>query len=491
MSILRKILLILLMSLPGVVTFADGKMPSGEGTKEKPYLLANFDNLEWFREQAKTNGAICAKLTMDIEAPEGKTWYGIGPDNKQFTGTFDGDKHTITGLKYETDKYTGSFGFIMYLGTGGIVKNLILEDCNFSCSTQSGLGGVCGSSNQGIIDHCAFVGGKLTNKDSNGITGLICGSMSGGSVNYSYTTSTTIDAYADKFGTIAGVANNVLLNKCFSMAYSQERPLVGQANSVESQTSEGNVVPERFASGEVTWKLSEGDEEGKKVWRQNLQEYYPGEGKSDELPVFTADHEEVYRYGEENKPLAAGKFTTCWYLKPITLNKVTAYIANGVNQNNVTLEQVNSTEKNIPYVLYSQTGGTYSLPICYFNKKALSDEIRVGGNNLMVGQVKGKDIVREDDCVRYVLQTQNEVQALYKVGATKVTAANFKCYMEQKVANDEARTSLGFSFGEPTGIEEIQDNQEQMELPVNIMGQRVGNATRGIYIINGKKFLAR
>lgn len=475
---------------------AGTKPVNGEGTKDNPYQIATYANLVWFVDEVYKGGEkteICAQLTENIRYDSQYSWFGIGANGKAYSGVFDGNMHTISGLVYENTTYTGPFGFISVMGNGGVVKNLILTDCNFNCPSQKGLGVVCGKSTGGIISHCSVQNNTMTNNSVSGMTGMICGQITSGTITHCYSTKNNVGVNSSDFGTIAGVGDGLILKRCVAMVQngSTNLPLVGNRPSVSPDNCFGNVSADRFASGEMTWVLSDDEAENQKIWRQNLKEFHPGEGESDELPVFTADHEEVYRYGEENKSLEKGKFTTCWYLKPITLNNVTAYIAKGVNQNNVTLEQVNSTEKNIPYVLYSENGGTYSLPICYFNKKAFLEEKRVD-NNLMVGQVKGQDIVRKEDCVRYVLQTQNGVQALYRVGATKVTAANFKCYMEQKVnPQANARTSLGFSFGEPTGIEEIQDNQGQTEQPVNIMGQRVGNATRGIYIINGKKFLAR
>lgn len=484
-------------SHPSNADNAGTKPTYGDGTKDNPYQIVSYDNLVWFADEVALNKqtSICAKLMANIEYNETYKWYGIGDVEVAFLGEFEGNKHTISGLTKSYDKDI-PFGLIVNMGSSGVVKNLILKDCDFSAPSTKGLGVVCGKSYGGTISHCAVINCSLTNTAINGVTGMICGNISSGEITHCFSTINNLEATnASNFGTIAGVGNTLKLERCVSKARENlnNPPLVGSSTSVSSNYCEGNVSAERFASGEMTWVLSDDEDENQKIWRQNLKEFHPEEEKSDELPVFTDDHEEVYRYGEENKSLEKGKFTTCWYLRPITLNNVTAYIAKGVNQNNVTLEQVNSTEKNIPYVLYSETGGTYTMPICYFNKKAFFEEKRVD-NNLMVGQVKGQDIVRKEDCVRYVLQTQNGVQALYRVGATKVTAANFKCYMEQKVtpqANDEARTSLGFSFGEPTGIDEIRDNQGQIGQPVNIMGQRVGNATRGIYIINGKKFLAR
>ena len=91
-------------------------------------------------------------------------WTPIGnSEGNAYTGTFDGKGHTISGLYAEinggnSDTYVGLFG---YIGTGGTVQNVTVEDSSLSASTTGDsayAGGVCGDNNGGTISNCTSSG---------------------------------------------------------------------------------------------------------------------------------------------------------------------------------------------------------------------------------------------------------------------------------------------------------------------------------------------
>ena len=122
---------------------------SGSGTKESPYQIGTADGLKWFRD--KVNAAkkikdtnICAVLTKDIVLDATENWEPIGKDlsagvgTYPYTGTFDGNGHTISGLNVtDNDTYAGLFGYVC----GGTIKNLTVAG-NVSTTTSSGAGGI-------------------------------------------------------------------------------------------------------------------------------------------------------------------------------------------------------------------------------------------------------------------------------------------------------------------------------------------------------------
>ena len=138
---------------------------STEGLKN----IAKLVNEEW-------KLGINITLTADIDL-KGIDWTPIGKDdNKAYTGTFDGNGKTITGLTVTgSDQYAGLFG---YIGSGGTVKNVVLEGVQIESDNSSGYaGGVAGDS-WGTIENCS-VSGSVSGTT---FAGGVVGSQRGGSI---------------------------------------------------------------------------------------------------------------------------------------------------------------------------------------------------------------------------------------------------------------------------------------------------------------------
>ena len=131
--------------------------------------IAKLVNEEW-------KLGINITLTADIDL-KGIDWTPIGKDdNKAYTGTFDGNGKTITGLTVTGSyKYAGLFGDIDENGT---VKNVVLEDVQITSDNSSGsVGGVAGDS-WGTIENCS-VSGSVSGTT---FAGGVVGSQWGGSI---------------------------------------------------------------------------------------------------------------------------------------------------------------------------------------------------------------------------------------------------------------------------------------------------------------------
>ena len=171
---------------------------SAEGLKN----IAKLVNEEWKSD-------INITLTADINL-SGIDWTPIGIDyNHQYTGTFNGGGHTITGLTVTTsDQYAGLFG---YIGSGGKVKDVTLENVQITSDNSSGYaGGVAGDS-WGTIENCS-VSGSVSGTT---FAGGVVGSQWGGSItgcNSSATVKGVIFA-----GGIAGETNSgASLTGCYA-----------------------------------------------------------------------------------------------------------------------------------------------------------------------------------------------------------------------------------------------------------------------------------
>ena len=121
------------------------------------YMVYNANGLMNIAELVN-GGKTDINITLDKNIDlTGKDWTPIGTDyDNSYTGTFDGDGHTITGLTVTTnDEYAGLFG---YLGKAGTVKNVVMEDVQITSNhSRSHAGGVAGHSN-GTIENCSVSG---------------------------------------------------------------------------------------------------------------------------------------------------------------------------------------------------------------------------------------------------------------------------------------------------------------------------------------------
>ncbi|HBA69363.1 MAG TPA: hypothetical protein DCZ40_08405, partial [Lachnospiraceae bacterium] len=126
-----------------------------------------------------------------------------------FTGTFDGQEHTISGFRYNGDGYVA--GLFRYIEKDGLVENLKLKGEIIASDEKECIGSLCGV-NYGTIQKCSFQGsvsGRTTVGGLAGVnegTGTIRNCMVGGRVTGYYST-----------GGLAG-KNHGVLSSCINRA---------------------------------------------------------------------------------------------------------------------------------------------------------------------------------------------------------------------------------------------------------------------------------
>ena len=229
---------------PGYTVSEDGntyEVYNAEGLKN----IAELVNEEW-------KLGINITLTADIDL-KGIDWTPIGKDNnKAYTGTFDGGGKTITGLTVTgSNKYAGLFGRI---GSGGTVKNVVLEGVQITSDNSSGYaGGVAGNSFGGTIENCS-------------VSGSVSGSFSvGGVVGYQFGSSITgCSSSASVKGTqraggVAGTTNSgATLTACYAtgdVTVENDGTSYAWAGGIVG-TNGGNSILACYAAGNVSGKSS-------------------------------------------------------------------------------------------------------------------------------------------------------------------------------------------------------------------------------------------
>lgn len=139
-------------------------------------------------------------LKNDIDASglvnaANSTYNTIGSGTKAFTGTFDGDGHTIVGLQAKG----GIFG---KLGSGAVVKNINIASSVFTGKNTDSVGAVAAENNGGSISGISGYGNTI--KGSGGYIGGLVGKNYGG-ISNSNDHSTVIAGADTVAGGIAGV----------------------------------------------------------------------------------------------------------------------------------------------------------------------------------------------------------------------------------------------------------------------------------------------
>ncbi len=153
----------------------DEEYPEAAPLVDGYYQVGNVGQLMWFSNfVGQGNGSANAKLTADIiynasdlSGLNGKTegyrfWTPIGMIMNHetgidtfvtYTGTFDGDGHTVSGL-YHFDywSYAGNAGLVSKLGAGGVIKNVTVKNSYFATSSYAGA--ILGQNLGGVVENC-------------------------------------------------------------------------------------------------------------------------------------------------------------------------------------------------------------------------------------------------------------------------------------------------------------------------------------------------
>jgi len=175
---------------------------TGSGTSSDPYEVGNVDQLQCIENQGLGNHY---ELTSDIDASGTSQWNGgsgfdpIGNSSSEFTGTFDGADHTISGLTI-TRGSTDNVGLFGVIDDGSTVENVGLD--TVSINGSSTVGGLVGESYRGTV-RGSYVSGSVNGSSTVG--GLV-GYNDGGSVSKSYV-SGRVDGSGDNIGGLVGLIN--------------------------------------------------------------------------------------------------------------------------------------------------------------------------------------------------------------------------------------------------------------------------------------------
>ena len=344
----------------GFCTVCGAYQPATDSDSDGVYEIGNAGQLYWFAalvngtdgltQNKGANAILTNNITINNNVLVGdelnsanessfRKWTPIGNSYTfAYTGTFDGNNNTISGVYYSENTeeivlFAGLFG-----KSDGSISNIIIKDSYFSLTSTSStnlancfsalvganggtikncqnysvvefngkscyLGGLCGdNAGNGFISECTNYG-KITAVCSDksyigGVAGAnfnkIENCNNAGSVTDSYN-STSSRNYV---GGICGENYNAgTIENCYSsgsVSGNSYVPGVCEKSGIitncyylwDSDDSLGGKTSEQFKSGEVCYLLNNGKTDGSQVWYQTLD--------SDSYPLLDNSHGTVY-----------------------------------------------------------------------------------------------------------------------------------------------------------------------------------------------------
>ena len=233
--------------------------------KDGVYEIGNAGQLFWFADLVD-GGELDADavLTADITVGAERTWNAIGSNSKPYSGTFDGQGFTVSGLFYENDAATGAYvGLIATLAQGGVVENVTVAGSELY--GYRFVGAIVGSNDGGTIRNCRNDGTTVFGSGSNvgGIAGGNAGTVTG--------CSSSGEISSDEGNNIGGIVgqNSGTVELCFntgaviSDCCSDEHCVGGIAGESADGTirncyNAGSVENKGAAAGGIVGKLDDG-----------------------------------------------------------------------------------------------------------------------------------------------------------------------------------------------------------------------------------------
>ena len=165
-----------------------------------------------------------------------------------------------------------------------------------------------------------------------------------------------------------------------------------------------------------------------------------------------------------------------------------AYQVKGVSGSAVTLEAVNEpVAANTPLLIKGTEGTPVTLNIPITTSSNTLDD------NKLVAVTANTNVAKESGHWKYVLAVQDEKAVFAPINSDAASLNKGQAYLDLTEAPASARAlSIGFNWDdETTGVQKIQSVESMANSCFNLAGQRVSKPMKGLYIVNGKKYLAK
>jgi len=225
-------------------TTAECKYSGGTGEPNDPYRIATPQDLNDIgNHQDDCNKYFVLVNDFNLAEYTGTQFNRIGTEALPFSGVFDGNDRKIWNFTWNSNgiSYIGLFG---YLGIGGQVKNLGMENVDVTVTNGWYVGGLIGY-NEGTITNCHATGSV----SGVAFTGGLVGYHVGGGIINCYSTGSVGGEVGDVKGGLVGYAkNSEIINSYSTCSVSTGGKCVGGLVGLNS----GGTITNSYSSGTVS-----------------------------------------------------------------------------------------------------------------------------------------------------------------------------------------------------------------------------------------------
>ncbi|WP_417470463.1 GLUG motif-containing protein [Leyella stercorea] len=196
------------------------KFEAGNGTETDPYIIATAAQLD----EVRNFPSACFELSKDIDLSSylnsnSSGWTPI----KDFTGKFDGKKHTIKGLWISLSSIDNVGLFANIQGSSdnkrASVSNLFVNISKKGITGGKRVGGICGNLSYGNIENCMVTGDISGGGYVGGIVGCNSDNYDNSSIISQCASSGNIIANSGSVGGILAYQNGACsIENCYSIA---------------------------------------------------------------------------------------------------------------------------------------------------------------------------------------------------------------------------------------------------------------------------------
>ena len=164
-----------------------------------------------------------------------------------------------------------------------------------------------------------------------------------------------------------------------------------------------------------------------------------------------------------------------------TSTEIKAYTAKA-NDGKIVLTQINKVPANTPVVLYKEGGATENIPVAASTDTPAASDL-VAGTGAAVATAEG-------DYTNYILNVGTKGIGFYRANSQTVAANRAYMHVSNSETGSMSRMAIVFD-NQTTGIANLKAAADGDDAIYNLNGQRIEKATKGVYIIDGKKIIMK
>lgn len=288
LKVYKTIVCAILLALPGIT---NAQFAGGDGTSGDPYQVATAAQLDSVHNYLDKYFIQTADIDLDIAAyNSGSGWDPIGDSSTKFTGSYNGDGYTISGL-FINRGASDEIGLFGYASSGASVKNVGVLNVNITGRYNVGVvvgrneGTVSTSYTTGVVDGNTYSAGLVGNNKGTitnsyaGVeieSGIYIAGLAGnneGTITNSYSFG-KINAGSNRAGLVARNGLGTVTNSYWDIETSGIATSAGgtglNGTSIRSQSS--------FTGWDFTtvWNIESGSTISFPYLRDNEQTLHPG-----------------------------------------------------------------------------------------------------------------------------------------------------------------------------------------------------------------------